>query len=186
MNQRIDKEYWEYVWDKFRSGDRGAFETLYYEFVDTLFSYGTRFTKDKGMVEDAIQDVFVDAYSYGRKLRQPEYIGYYLHKSLKNNLVRKIADNRHAVYDDDQMVFELRFPVEEMDERKVQEEEWVTRLQEEIRILDSGKRELLFLKFNNGLTYTEIGNLLDIQPETVKKQVQRLLKYFREKLGDNF
>ena len=183
MNQRIDKDYWQYVWDKFRSGDRGAFESIYHEFADALFSYGSRFTHDKGLLEDAIQDVFVDAYTYGRKLRQPEYLGYYLHKSLKNNLIRKITENRHSVYDDDQKVFELRFPVEETDDLILQEEEWLIRLQDEISNLDSGKRELLFLKFNSGLTYTEIGKLLDIHPETVKKQVQRLLKYFRKELS---
>jgi RNA polymerase sigma factor (sigma-70 family) len=52
--------------------------------------------------------------------------------------------------------------------------------------LDAKKRELLFLKFNSGLTYNEIGELLDCKPDTVKKQVQRILKFLRGKLGEDF
>ncbi|MFW6371850.1 MAG: RNA polymerase sigma factor, partial [Bacteroidota bacterium] len=44
------------------------------------------------------------------------------------------------------------------------------------------KRELLFLKFNSGLTYNEIGVLLDCKPDTVKKQVTRLLRYLQVKI----
>jgi RNA polymerase sigma factor (sigma-70 family) len=56
-------------------------------------------------------------------------------------------------------------------------------LQKELLSLDSAKRELLFLKFNSGLTYNEIGQLLGIKPDTVKKQVYRLLDYLKGKLA---
>lgn len=183
MDHRGDKEYWQLIWDKFKAGDRSAFETIYNEFTDSLFAYGSKITADRLLLEDAIQDVFIDIYTYGKRLRQPEYLEFYLFKTLKRNVIRKLKENNRFSHSGDQiMPFQLVFPIEEIDEKLLQEKRFQL-LQKEINNLDAKKRELLFLKFNSGLTYFEIGNLLDISPESAKKQVQRLLKYFRNKLG---
>lgn len=174
-----EKEYWQSVWDKFRDGDSGAFKTIYNEFIDVLFAYGSKITTNQCLLEDAIQDVFVDIYTYGKKLNRPEYLQYYLFRCLKNNIVRKLKENRRFESShNDEHVFELKFPIEEQDNEELDEQ--LSLLREEIKNLDSRKRELLFLKFNSGLTYTEIGLLLNLKPDTVKKQVQRTLKYFKE------
>ena len=181
MDYRGDKKYWQLIWDKFKAGDRQAFETIYNEFIDVLFAYGSKITSDKALLEDAIQDVFIDIYTYGKKLRQPEYLEYYLFKTLKRNIIRKLKDNnRFDKSCETENQFELLFPVEEPGADKQQLEKRIQMLQQEIKCLDTRKRELLFLKFNSGLTYVEIGNLMNIKPDTVKKQVRRLLRYLHE------
>ncbi len=186
MVKNTEKEYWQSVWDKFRDGDREAFKTIYNEFIDVLFAYGSKITTNTCLLEDAIQDVFVDVYTYGQKLRHPEFLQYYLFKSLKNNIVRKLKENRRfESSNNDELAFELKFPIEEQDNEELDEQ--LLLLQKEIKNLDSQKREVLFLKFNSGLTYTEIGLLLNLKPDTVKKQVQRTLKYFKERFqGKSF
>ncbi len=181
MDYRGDKEYWQFVWDKFKAGDRQAFETIYKEFIDVLYAYGSKITSDKALLEDAIQDVFLDIYTYGKKLRHPEYLEFYLFKTLKRNIIRKLKEiNRFDKSCETDEQFELLFTVEESGLEKQQLEERIYKLQKEIKNLDTRKRELLFLKFNSGLTYVEIGNLLNIKPDTVKKQVQRLLRYLQK------
>lgn len=182
-----EKEYWQLVWDKFRDGDREAFKTIYSEFIDVLFAYGSKITSNNCLLEDAIQDVFVDVYSYGKKLNHPEYLEYYLFKTLKNNIIRKLKESRRFDYsENNEFLFELKFPIEESYSDEPLLEKQILLLKEEIKNLDSRKRELLFLKFNSGLTYTEMGLLLDLKPDTVKKQVQRILKYFRERFQNKF
>ena len=58
--------------------------------------------------------------------------------------------------------------------------EQIESLQKVLNTLDSKKRELLFLKFDSGLNYNEIGDLLNMKPDTVKKQVYRIIHYLRE------
>jgi len=181
MKQRVDSEYWQLVWEKFKAGDREAFETIYNEFVDLLFAYGSRITSNQVLLEDAIQDVFIDAYTYGNSLRHPEYLEYYLFKTLKRNIIRKIKESRRFdLSEESQSEFKLKFPIEESYSEDFQLEKHLQILQQEIEKLDAGKRELLFLKFNSGLTYVEIGQLLNVKPDTVKKQVRRMLKYFKK------
>lgn len=59
----------------------------------------------------------------------------------------------------------------------------VEKLKSILLTLNPQKRELLFLKFSTGLNYVEIGQLLGINPDAVKKQVYRTLDYLRGKYG---
>jgi len=180
-----ENEYWKVIWDKFRAGDRRAFETIYNEYVDALFVYGMKITPHHALVEDAIQDVFLDIYKYSSRLKKPESLEFYLYKSLRHNIVKKLSEKfRFSHYDDFVAQFDLKFPIEEAELDDLEEHTGL--LKNELQNLDSKKRELLFLKFNSGLTYTEIGELINCKSDTVKKQVQRILKLLRGKLGEDF
>lgn len=184
MDSKENRKYWEVIWTKFKSGDRQAFETIYNEFVDVLYAYGSKITSNKNLLEDSIQDLFIDIYKYGSKLRQPEYLEFYLFKSLKRIIIKKLKENQRLDFTNDSFEdFNLKFSLEEVSEKE-QLEKNIALLQNELKNLDAKKRELLFLKFNSGLTYSEMGEMLDMKPDTVKKQVQRLLKHIQNKLGD--
>lgn len=181
-----EREYWQLVWEKFRNGDREAFKTIYSEFIDSLFAYGSKITYDKELLKDAIQDLFIDIYTYGSKLRQPELLEFYLFKSLKRNIIKKSKETQRFTSTKELLEkFNLEFTIEE-EVFGDDSDKKLLALQKEISNLNSQKKELLFLKFNSGLNYEEIGKILDIKPDTAKKQVHRLLKHIREKLDTTF
>lgn len=181
-----EREYWQLVWEKFRNGDREAFKTIYSEFIDSLFAYGSKITSDKELLKDAIQDLFIDIYTYGSKLRQPELLEFYLFKSLKRNIIKKSKETQRFTSTKELLEkFNLEFTIEE-EVFGDDSDKKLLALQKEISNLNSQKKELLFLKFNSGLNYEEIGKILDIKPDTAKKQVHRLLKHIREKLDTTF
>jgi RNA polymerase sigma factor (sigma-70 family) len=185
VNRTDEKEYWEYIWNKFRTGDRRAFETIYNEYVDALFAYGMRLTPHKMLIEDSIQDMFLAVYSHGGSLRKPESLEFYLYKTLKRIIHRKVKEKYRFTHPDQfTEQFDLQFPLENSEPEEW--EEHSAMLQKELQSLNTKKRELLFLKFNSGLTYNEIGKLLELKPDTVKKQVLRLLKFLRTKLEEDF
>ncbi|WP_321373075.1 sigma-70 family RNA polymerase sigma factor [uncultured Draconibacterium sp.] len=183
MDKRIDTEYWQLVWNKFKSGDKIAFKTIYNEFSDSLFSYGARITSDRELLKDSIQDLFINVYSYGSNLRNPELLEFYLYKTLKRIIVNKLVEKKQfSSIQESPSVFDLKFSIE--DQKFGDEEDLTIKvLQKEISDLKPSKRELLFLKFNSNLTYVEIGKLLNLKPNTVKKQVYRILKHLRRKIG---
>ncbi len=182
MNHLVNREYWQFIWEKFRSGDRGAFETIYNEFIDALFSYGSRITSDKALLEDAIQDLFVDIYSFGSVLRKPESLEYYLFIILKRIIYKKLKEKNRFSHPEHMVEpFDLTFELE-ANEQEITDD-CLQKLRTELQNLDVKKRELLFLKFNSGLTYKEIGRFVNRSPGAVKKQVYRLLNAIRNKLG---
>jgi RNA polymerase sigma factor (sigma-70 family) len=181
MNRSDEKEYWEFIWDKFRAGDRRAFELIYTEYVDALFSYGNRMTHHHALVEDAIQDAFLAIYTNGGRLRKPESLEFYLYKTLRRIIIKKLKEKYSFTHPDHfAEQFDLKFPLEESSAEEL--EEHLALLQKELGALDSKKRELLFLKFNSGLTYNEIGAMLECKPDTVKKQVLRILSMLNGKI----
>ncbi|WP_372775861.1 RNA polymerase sigma factor [Mangrovibacterium sp.] len=184
MESNPNVKYWQEIWANFKAGDRRAFESIYNEFVDVLYSYGSKITSDKVLLEDSIQDLFIDVYRYGSSIRQPEYLEFYLFKSLKRIIIRKLKEKSKTLEFTNESFeqFNLTFSIEEISDKEILEKN-ILLLQNEIKSLDAQKRELLFLKFNSGLTYTEIGEMLNLKPDTVKKQVQRLLKHIQNRLG---
>ncbi len=181
MNQTEEKTYWEHIWNKFRSGDRLAFEIIYNEYIDALYSYGARITSHRALLEDAIQDLFLDVYKYGRKLKKPESLEFYLYKTLRRSIIRKLKEKyRYTHPEQFAEQFDLKFHLEDMPGDNL--EEHIEMLQKELVTLDEKKRELLFLKFTSGLTYNDIGALLNCKPDTVKKQVSRILKHLQGRI----
>lgn len=177
-----DKHYWKLVWADFKAGDRTSFEIIYNEFADVLFAYGNRITSDKELLKDAIQDVFIDVYKCGSALKKPESLEFYLFKSLKRNIIRKIKQARLTP---DVPSFKLLFDLEEEIFPEDYDNDRLLTLQKLVQSLDCSQRELLFLKFNSCLTYSEIGQLLNLKPDTVKKQVYRLLNHLRSEMNNH-
>jgi RNA polymerase sigma factor (sigma-70 family) len=177
-----DKSYWISAWLRFSSGDRFAFEEIYTEFIDVLFSYGSKMTHDKELIKDSVQDLFIDLYRYKIDLRQPESFEYYLFKALKR-LIQKKLKRKSKTRDfetGDFFAFELTFNLEEDYIQKESEKSKLIVLQEILNELSREQRELLFYKFNSNLTYKEIGKLIGMTPDAVKKRIYRLISSLRK------
>lgn len=178
------KDYWQLVWLKFTTGDRSSFEEIYMEFADHLFAYGAKITTDRELLKDCIQDLFIDLYKYRPKLKNPELLEFYLYKSLKRSIIKRLQKDKHLQsFNQEFNSFDLIFSSENDGFQDDLHNEHLESLQKALRILDDKKRELLFLKFNSGLNYNEIGDFLNIKPETAQKQVYRIIQYLRDNFG---
>ncbi|MCY1723043.1 sigma-70 family RNA polymerase sigma factor [Prolixibacteraceae bacterium Z1-6] len=175
-----EKEYWYLVWDKFKNGDSEAFKTIYNEFTDALFAYGSKITSNRDLLKDSIQDLFIDVYTYGSKLRQPELLEFYLFKTLKRIIIKKLKeDQRFSAMNEDFERFDLKFTIEDEVFGKDSEKK-LKLLQKEISQLAPASRELLFLKFNSGLSYEAIAKIVGIKPDSAKKQIYRIVQRLRK------
>ena len=180
-----DRAHWLEVTFRFRSGDQAAFGEIYTEFIDSLYAYGTKITRDRELVKDCIQDVFVNLQRINPNLHHPEYIEFYLFRSLKHAIFHKLKENKKTdtLTVEEMSVFDLQFGVEQEDYEVESERLRVEKLKSILQTLDPQRRELLFHKFSTGLNYIEIGHLLNMNPDTVKKQVYRTLDHLRGKYG---
>jgi RNA polymerase sigma-70 factor (ECF subfamily) len=181
-----DRSQWLDVWNRFRSGDRYAFSEIYEEFADMLFAYGSKITHDRELLKDCIQDLFYNLHTYNIRLKHPEYLEFYLFRSLKNDIIRKMRKNFNeaSLTDEGMFRFDLKFQAEEEYNDVESDEIRIEALRKILQKIDPQKREILFLKFSTGLNYAEIGELVGLKPDTVKKQVYRTLDSLRNKFGD--
>lgn len=184
-NLTKNQDNWQNTWNHFKNGDREAFGKIYDEYVDSLYDYGIKITPHKELVKDCIQDLFIDLYRYGNKLNTPISLEFYLYKSLKRLIVKKARNNYKLVSLQEFENPELDIPFSHEGEM-LQNESRSSRLvllQNIINELDSQKKELLYLKFNSGLNYSEIGDIVGLKTDTVKKQIYRLIDSIRNNYG---
>lgn len=174
------------VWSRFRSGDQAAFSEIYEEFIDLLFAYGSKITRDRELVKDCVQDIFVDLQRLQPNLHHPEYIEFYLVRSLKNAIFHKLQESKkmQRLPIDEMVIFDMQFNIEQDIFDLESDHLRAEKLKQIMQTLDPQKRVLLFLKFSTGLNYVEIGQLLGMNPDTVKKQVYRMLDHLRGKFGN--
>ena len=173
-----DKSHWISTWSRFKTGDRFAFEEIYSEYIDSLFIYGSKISGDKELVEDSIQDLFIDIYRYKIDLKKPESFEFYLYKALKRIILKKLKKNKQFVQIENTNLW--IFNIEDKYFHDELEESKLRALQKSLNELSENCRELLFYKFYSNLTYKEIGLLLGMKPDTAKKQVYRLLIQLRK------
>lgn len=173
----------ERIWDRFRLGDKEAFAFLYNRFVDILFRYGCKLSKDEELVKDAIQEVFIDLYN-GREANKSssENLKYYLILALRRHLIKKLVTARRLDLGDvkDQMVFEPCYNIESMMIEQESQNELSGKISDLLNQLTHKQKEAVYLRFNESLDYIEIAEIMGITIESVRKQVYRAIKQMRE------
>ena len=151
--------------------------SIYYAQFDALYNYGKRFTSDNFLIEDAIQNVFVNLMldSNHEKINN---IRSYILVSFRNELTRLINKSRkHDMLD---QVKEFEFILEYSEDENFEDEE----LKILKKILNnyllknttSRQQEIIYLKYNLGLTYEEISKILKITIESCRTLMYRTIK----------
>jgi len=177
------------LWNSFINGDDKAFVTIYTTIIELLLSYGKKLTADRELLHDAIQEIFMDIYQKrGKQHITIDNLKAYLFIALKNAILKKILQNR--VYDDEvgedhhHNEFNIEYSFQdELINREISEEKRL-RLQQAIVTLSPGQKEIIYLKFEEELGYTEIARLMSITIESARKQLYRALLSLRQVLDN--
>ena len=159
------------------AGDRRAFERLYREHVDRVFSLCLRMTGDRAAAEELTQDVFVRAWEKLALFRGESAFSTWLHRLAVNVVLtaRKTAGRRGA-HDggDDETIAGLaarpHAPGDRMD------------LEGAIAGLPPGARRVFVLHDVEGYKHEEIADFLGITAGGSKAQLHRARMLLREAL----
>ncbi len=84
------------VWKEFKSGSKEAFFRIYINYVNVLYNYGRKIIHDKDLVEDCIQDLFIEIWESREKLSDTNSIKYYLLKAMRIKIFKELnKKNKH-------------------------------------------------------------------------------------------
>ncbi|WP_439556614.1 RNA polymerase sigma factor [Dyadobacter sp.] len=166
-------------WQQFCAGDKSAFGEITELNYAPLFHYGTRFTADRDMIKDCLQDLFLSVWEKRESLSEIAAIKPYLFQSLRNNLVRRCR--RQSVFSE----IGLNEPFDDISP----ESDWIinetdhltsTRLRQAIDSLPKRQREALYLKYYENLSYEEIAEIMGLQRQAVANYLQYGIQKLRE------
>ncbi len=147
---------------------------------DMLLSFGLRITKDRKIVEDSIQDLFLVLCEKTQLLQKARDIDSYLKISLKHTLVKKLSRERNSEFLDNKLV-EISIPsYEDTLIRKQKSEEEAIKLKAGLAKLTNSQKTILTLRFYRGMSYEEIAEKMDCSKRTVYNQVHEAMKRMRK------
>ena len=80
-------------WNAFRNGDSEALMHLYRQHLSALYNYGYNLARDRSLVEDAIQDVFLYLRQHRDGLGAVQNVRAYLMQSLRHRVLHLLKQN---------------------------------------------------------------------------------------------
>ncbi|MFM8806687.1 MAG: RNA polymerase sigma factor [Sphingomonadales bacterium] len=164
------------LWDSFRQGNKNALAVLFERYYQVLFQYGIKVCRDAELVNDSLQDLFIEIWQQ----RQPAplvSLQAYLIKALRYKLIRTIQKSRSAPPAPEQVPFEMsheHFLIQsELDNAKVEA------LTKQLNQLSPRQREIVFLRYYQRLSYREICEIMQIEYQVARNQLSMALKKLR-------
>ncbi|HEV7379146.1 MAG TPA: sigma-70 family RNA polymerase sigma factor [Dyadobacter sp.] len=166
------------LWNSFKTGNKGAYETLLKRYYAPLFQYATRFTKDREQAEDCLQESFIYLWEHRASLGSPESVRFYLFKTIRNNVFLALKKSSAEI----PVPFWME---EEADtESKMIEFETSTYNERKLSHLMEGvperQREALYLKYFQQLSVDQIAAMMGVNKQTASNFLYRGLNYLRE------
>ncbi|MEI6276217.1 MAG: RNA polymerase sigma factor [Prolixibacteraceae bacterium] len=182
MDKEVDVDYWQIIWTRFKTGDQEAFAIVYNFHIDRLYHYGTKLCKDTDEVKDSLQELFLELFLQREKIKvSPENLKYYLLLALKRNLIKKIlAGRKLSKRLSESIDFQPEYGIEFQIMEQEKDAEINQKVVKALLQLPTKQREAIYLRFNESLEYTEIAQILEINVESVRKQVHRAIKTIRD------
>ncbi len=169
------------LWSRFLKGDNQVLSLIYLQYSNALFDYGCRFTVDKDLVKDCIQEVFCTLIRTRKNLSETDNVRLYLLKSLKRRIIRdlKSASNKPLLLNDHDYPFDLLWSESLDDQLNELNEEKRQLLADAIQSLTDRQREAIYLRFNRGLEYEEISFLLSLNYQSSRALIHRAIEKIR-------
>jgi len=145
------------LWELFREGNLIAFELIYKNYFDKLYNYGLQFIKDETLVEDVIQDLFIDLKRRCGHLSKTDTILPYLYSAFRRKMIRaRDKLNRFQELEENSLSFQIDISIEDEwinEEGKLQHKKSLANAMNQ---LSEKHREIIFLYYYENMSYEEI------------------------------
>ena len=169
--------------EKVRRGDTNAFGYLVEKHQKLVYNLALKMLGNPEDAEDAAQEAFIKAYRSIESFRGDSKFSVWLYKLTNNVCLDMLRKRREATVslsvedengsDDTEIeIADARFSPDDVYEKK----EMLEALRKGLSELDEEFRSVLVLREVNGLSYDEIGKVLNLDPGTVKSRIFRARK----------
>ena len=167
-------------WRRLLAGDQEALAFFYEKYVDFLLKYGMSVTYNRDVVQDAVQELFINVWNRRQNLTVPDSVKYYLMVSLRRIILKDVINSRLSTdsFSDESLSY-LYHENMYTDEN---EEDIHRKLQEAVRSLPTRQQEVIFLRFFEKLSYEEITTITGLEYQILRNTIYRAIKTLRHVL----
>ncbi len=170
-------------WKQLKSGDPGALGYFYDTYIDRLFQASLKMTDNRELAKDALQDVFIEVWHYRASIGDVQHTYSYLVKVLKSIILKKVKSKViiNELIEKDQGIFREE-NIEEAIISADMATEQKNRLNKAIGQLTSRQKQVVRLRFFEGLTYEQIAARLSMNYQSVNNLAFRAMLSLRRQM----
>lgn len=172
------------LWNAFRRGNEQAFAQIYRNYVKVLYRYGLKITPDTSLIEDCIQDLFIEIWDSRARLSETDSIKFYLFRVMRRKIYKRLTQQSSAHYESLEVADALT--VDSFESILIQDQETAThkdKLHQALGLLPVRQREAINLRFFHGFSYEQVADIMDINLQSVHNTIQKAMKLLRAHLA---
>ncbi|WP_233783429.1 RNA polymerase sigma factor [Flavivirga eckloniae] len=170
-----------YLVERLRKGDESAYTYLMDAFYQKLCTYANSLSRDVYVSEDIVQNVFLRIWEHRHRLKGTHSVKSYLYQSVYNEFIDQYRKRNKLIAVESEYIKALTDIVEE-------DASELTRLiglvKEEIQNLPPKCKKVFLLGKQEGLTYGEIAEYLNVSFRTVENQMSKAFAIIRKNVGN--
>lgn len=170
------------IWKHFKDGEEWALVFIYSEYAEKLYRYGLKFTSEITYIEDSLQDLFAELIKKRKRLGKTDNIFFYLMKSYKRMLLRKIQTEKKFVSKDffEKYPFDFTCSIEQqyiMNEISAHKSKILLKA---LNDLTPRQKEAIYLRYTKEMNYVEIADLMDISLEACRNLISKAVSILQK------
>lgn len=170
------------LWESVRLGDKQAFFDLYKSLSRDLTRFGLRVCPDVELVSDTLNQLFISLWEKHARLDQVELVESYLRTILKRKIFKALKqkqrlENAIALFGQEEALTELSY--EEIIVKVQSDELMIKRLKHALEKLTFKQRQLVQLRFYEGMSYEQIAEITQLSVRTAYNTIYEALKLLR-------
>ena len=166
------------VWKAYRLGSQEAYLKLFDTYYPGLSAYGNRLQNSKQYTDDAVQELFMELWDRRHRVPEVLQVKAYLFKALKRKMLKANA-SLHTELDGLEGEL-LASNIEASIIEREQTDAVLASLEKACLSLTPRQREIIHLRFYEGLDYQEIADISAIGVSRVYNLMYEAMKRLKE------
>ncbi|MBC3788472.1 RNA polymerase sigma factor [Spirosoma utsteinense] len=171
------------MWHSYRTGDKEALGQLVNRYYRVLRHYGLKFMIDGAVVDDCIQELFLQLWQNRLQINQTDSIKHYLLKALRHHILQYVRSQHRLPFQE--LDWEIAVADDTDTEALMIQQESLSILtntiQAQLAALPAREREALYLRYYENLSIPEIAEVMDVNRQSVSNFLQKALSKLRTK-----
>lgn len=176
-----------HLWTGLLQGDESLFYRLYNTLYTGVLAYGLKFSPDRELVKDAINQTFLYLWQKHASLPDAQSPQAYILTAFKRRLI-SMLESRQGIPSSSEWPETWNEPAETSHEQVLVHQDDTYRLQEAVSAaiasLPPRKQQLIRLKYLEGLSYREIAVRTRLSERTIYNKLHEAVKTLRTQLAD--
>ncbi len=168
------------LWEKFKDGDEEALQILYTRYYPFLYGYGNKLFPNSNDIDDNIQELFLKLWKKKENLGEVVSVKAYLFKAFRRIAFDQLRSEKKRIHLTHDGELNPILSVEDMLISKEMDYEQKRRLENALGLLTKRQKEIIYLRFYEGLSYEEIEPVVQINYQTIRNCVYEAIKVLKK------